>query len=184
MHDVPSNITRDGPPITRDDPPSILILQGRPLTVVLVEQVLEHLQRLVVRLQRHLEPAPTSAVVRRYRGAPARWRAARNAPSVIIARVREGGGRWCASARVRTRSAPGRCAPASSGTAPPARTSRRAYPHAAASPPVPASGAAFLGTRPNISESHSELSTRVPYCITGAVAGRSFEYPPEHQRVP
>ena len=45
-----------------------------------------------------------------------------------------------------------------------------------------ASGA-FLGTRPNISESYSELSTRVPHCITGAVAGRSFEYPPEHQRI-
>ena len=41
-----------------------------------------------------------------------------------------------------------------------------------------------LSTRPNISESHSEISTRVPHCITGAVAGRSFEYPPEHQRVP
>ena len=41
-----------------------------------------------------------------------------------------------------------------------------------------------LSTRPNISESHSETSTRVPHCITGAVAGRSFEYPPEHQRVP
>ena len=25
--------------------------------------------------------------------------------------------------------------------------------------------AAFLGTRPNISESHSEISTRVPFCI-------------------
>ena len=49
----------------------------------------------------------------------------------------------------------------------------------------PASGdPAFLSTRPNISESHSEISTRVPHCITGAVAGRSFEYPPEHQRVP
>ena len=44
--------------------------------------------------------------------------------------------------------------------------------------------AAFLSTRPNISESHSEISTRVPFCITGAVAGRSFDYPPEHQRVP
>ena len=27
-----------------------------------------------------------------------------------------------------------------------------------------------LSTRPNISESHSEKSTRVPHCITGAVA--------------
>ena len=26
-----------------------------------------------------------------------------------------------------------------------------------------------LSTRPNISESHSEISTRVPYCITGVV---------------
>ena len=25
----------------------------------------------------------------------------------------------------------------------------------------------FLGTRPNISESHSEISTRVPFCIAG-----------------
>ena len=25
--------------------------------------------------------------------------------------------------------------------------------------------AAFLGTRPNMSESHSEISTRVPFCI-------------------
>ena len=30
---------------------------------------------------------------------------------------------------------------------------------------VPKNGAAFLGTRPNISESHSEISTRVPFCI-------------------
>ena len=29
----------------------------------------------------------------------------------------------------------------------------------------PKPGAAFLGTRPNISESHSEISTRVPLCI-------------------
>ena len=28
--------------------------------------------------------------------------------------------------------------------------------------------APFLGTRPNISESHSEISTRVPFCITQA----------------
>ena len=42
----------------------------------------------------------------------------------------------------------------------------------------------MVSTRPNISEYHSETSTRVPHCITGAVAGRSFEYPPEHQRVP
>ena len=27
--------------------------------------------------------------------------------------------------------------------------------------------AAFLGTRPNISESHSEIRTRVPFCIAG-----------------
>ena len=32
---------------------------------------------------------------------------------------------------------------------------------------VPENGAAFLGTRPNISESHSETSTRVPFCIVG-----------------
>ena len=31
---------------------------------------------------------------------------------------------------------------------------------------VPKNGAAFLGTLPNISESHSEISTRVPFCIT------------------
>ena len=30
---------------------------------------------------------------------------------------------------------------------------------------VPKNGAAFLGTRPNIRESHSEISTRVPFCI-------------------
>ena len=30
---------------------------------------------------------------------------------------------------------------------------------------VPKNGAAFLGTRPNISESHSKISTRVPFCI-------------------
>ena len=34
---------------------------------------------------------------------------------------------------------------------------------------VPKHGAAFVGTRPNISESHSEISARVPFCI---VAGR------------
>ena len=33
---------------------------------------------------------------------------------------------------------------------------------------VPKSGAAFLGIRPNISESHGEI-TRVPFCIAGAV---------------
>ena len=33
-------------------------------------------------------------------------------------------------------------------------------------------GAAAVSTRPNISESHSEISTLVPHCITGAVAGR------------
>ena len=36
---------------------------------------------------------------------------------------------------------------------------------------VPKNGAAFLGTRPNISESHSEISTRVPFCIA---AGHVF----------
>ena len=41
-----------------------------------------------------------------------------------------------------------------------------------------------LSTRPNISEYHSEISTRVPHCITGAVAGRSFEYPPDHHGEP
>ena len=30
---------------------------------------------------------------------------------------------------------------------------------------VPKNAAALLGTRPNISESHSEISTRVPFCI-------------------
>ena len=33
---------------------------------------------------------------------------------------------------------------------------------------VPKSAAAFLGTHPNISESHSEISTRVPFCIVRA----------------
>ena len=32
LHAFPSNITRDGPPITRDFPPSLLMLQGRSLT--------------------------------------------------------------------------------------------------------------------------------------------------------
>ena len=32
LHAFPSNITRDGPPITRDCPPSLLTLQGRTLT--------------------------------------------------------------------------------------------------------------------------------------------------------
>ena len=32
LHAFPSNITRDEPPITRDYPPSLLILQGRSLT--------------------------------------------------------------------------------------------------------------------------------------------------------
>ena len=31
---------------------------------------------------------------------------------------------------------------------------------------VPKNAAPFLGTRPNISETHSEISTRVPFCIT------------------
>ena len=35
--------------------------------------------------------------------------------------------------------------------------------------PVPQNAAPFLGTRPNISESHSEISTQVPFCIA---AGR------------
>ena len=30
---------------------------------------------------------------------------------------------------------------------------------------VPKTPAPFLGTRPNISDSHSEISTRVPFCI-------------------
>ena len=34
---------------------------------------------------------------------------------------------------------------------------------------VPKSGAAFLGTRPNVSESHSEISTRVPFCIAAGL---------------
>ena len=37
---------------------------------------------------------------------------------------------------------------------------------------VPKNTAAFLGTRPNISESHSEISSRVPFCIV-EVAGRA-----------
>ena len=32
LHAFPSNVTRDGPPITRDCPPSLLTLQGQPLT--------------------------------------------------------------------------------------------------------------------------------------------------------
>ena len=37
---------------------------------------------------------------------------------------------------------------------------------------VPKNAAALLGTRPNISESHREISTRVPFCIVmgGALA--------------
>ena len=34
---------------------------------------------------------------------------------------------------------------------------------------VPKNHQAFLGTRPNISESHSEISTRVPFCIATAL---------------
>ena len=47
---------------------------------------------------------------------------------------------------------------------------------------VPQNAAAFLGTRPNISESHSEISTRVPFCIAAGERRRSgvFGYPPEH----
>ena len=38
---------------------------------------------------------------------------------------------------------------------------------------VPKHGAAFLGTRPNISESHSEISTPVPFCThSGHWTGR------------
>ena len=33
LHALPSNITRDGPPTTRDYPPSLLTLQGRSLTM-------------------------------------------------------------------------------------------------------------------------------------------------------
>ena len=65
-----------------------------------------------------------------------------------------------------------------SGPAAGALSTWRATPRSTTSP------SSHLSTRPNISESHSEISTRVPHCITGAVAGRSFEYPPEHQRVP
>ena len=35
----------------------------------------------------------------------------------------------------------------------------------------------YSSTRPNISESHSEVSTRVPFCIARA---QVLEYPPEH----
>ena len=38
---------------------------------------------------------------------------------------------------------------------------------------VPKNAAPFLGTRPNTSESHSEMSTRVPFCIAGFGAGRA-----------
>ena len=34
---------------------------------------------------------------------------------------------------------------------------------------VPKHAAAFLGTRPNISKYHSEISTRVPFCFVRAV---------------
>ena len=37
---------------------------------------------------------------------------------------------------------------------------------------VPKNAAPFLGTRPNISESHSEISTRVPLCIAGVAVPR------------
>ena len=36
---------------------------------------------------------------------------------------------------------------------------------------VPKNAAAFLGTRPNISESHSEMIARVPFCIAGLPSG-------------
>ena len=32
-----------------------------------------------------------------------------------------------------------------------------------------------LGTRPNISESHGEISTRVPFCIEGGRAGARLD---------
>ena len=35
------------------------------------------------------------------------------------------------------------------------------------------------GTRPNISESHSEISTRVPFCITASVVSQGDEHPLE-----
>ena len=38
---------------------------------------------------------------------------------------------------------------------------------------VPKNAAPFLGTRPNISESHSEISTRVPFCIAEEEGGRA-----------
>ena len=43
---------------------------------------------------------------------------------------------------------------------------------------VPKNGAASLGTRPNISESHSEISTRVPFCIAAGQCYRSLGCPP------
>ena len=40
---------------------------------------------------------------------------------------------------------------------------------------VPKHAAPFLGTRPNISESHSEISIRVPFCIVQEEGGRAIE---------
>ena len=48
---------------------------------------------------------------------------------------------------------------------------------------VPKNVAAFLGTRPNMSESHSEISTRVPFCIAaGRADAGHFERLHEHAR--
>ena len=49
LHAFPSNITRDDPPITRDFPPSLLILQGSSLTAGVV-QVERHVQALGVQV--------------------------------------------------------------------------------------------------------------------------------------
>ena len=38
-------------------------------------------------------------------------------------------------------------------------------------PALNKNAAAFLGTRPKISESHSEISTRAPFCIAAGPAG-------------
>ena len=41
--------------------------------------------------------------------------------------------------------------------------------------------APFLGTRPNISESHSEISTRVPFCIVaGTLVGEPWASLSDH----
>ena len=36
---------------------------------------------------------------------------------------------------------------------------------------LPKNAAPLLGTRPNISESHSEISTQVPFCIAAGLRG-------------